>query len=76
MDPLDPAPADGLVDEAGVDRGADGAEDGDVGEGGHGHGTRVGREHVAEGAADEDRADRTEETEKGAADEDCADVLA
>lgn len=49
--PRDPAPTEGFVDEAGVYGGAYGAEDGDVGEGGHGDGALVGRVHVVEGAA-------------------------
>lgn len=74
--PRDPAPTEGFVDETGVYGGAYGAEDGDVGEGGHGDGALVGRVHVVEGAADEDSADAAEEAEQGAAYDDGNDVLA
>lgn len=64
LDAFDPAPADGLVDEAGVDRRGDGAEDGDEGEHGHGAAALVRWVHVVEGSADEDGADAAEETEQ------------
>src|SRR5699024_592829 len=35
LDTLDPAPADGLVDETGIDGGSDGSQNSDVGERGH-----------------------------------------
>lgn len=75
LDTLYPAPADGLVDEAGVDGGADGSQDGDVGEEGHGDGAFLGDEHVVEGAAHEDGADAAKETKQGTADDDGGEFL-
>jgi len=73
---FDPAPADGLVDEAGVDGRGDGAEDGDVAEQCHRARPLADVVHVAEGAADEDGADAAEEAQQCAHYEDRGDVLA
>lgn len=75
LDTLDPAPAKGLVDESGVDGSADGSQDGNIRESGHGNGTVFRAVHVAESTADQDGADATEETEQGTADDDSGDVL-
>lgn len=61
---LDPAPADGHVDEAGIDGRGDGAENSDPGESGHGLAAVLGLVQVVESAADEDGADATEKTEE------------
>ncbi|KAJ8106035.1 hypothetical protein OPT61_g9810 [Boeremia exigua] len=66
LDALDPAPAERLVDEAGVDGRGDGAENSDEAEHGHGAPARVRGVHVVEGAADEDGADAAEEAEEEA----------
>lgn len=76
LDALDPAPADGLVDEAGVDGRGDGAEDGHPREHGHGPGALVWHVHVVEGAADEDGADAAEDAEEQSQADDGADRLA
>lgn len=75
LDSFDPAPAQGLVDEAGVDGGADCSENGDVGEAGHGDGTFFRTVHVTKGTTDQDGANAAEETEQGTADNDRSDVL-
>lgn len=76
LDTLDPAPADGLVDEASVDGGSDGTQNGDVGKRGHGDGTILGCVHVTERTTDQDGTNATKETEQGTADDDGGDVLA
>ena len=76
LDTLDPAPADGLVDEAGVDGGSDGTQNGDVGERGHGDGPVLRRVHITESTTDENGTDTTEKTEQGTADDDGGNVLA
>lgn len=76
LDTLNPTPAQSLIDEAGVDGGTDGTEDGDEREGCNGDGAVLGAVHVTEGTTDKDGTDTTEQTEQGTADEDGADVLA
>lgn len=76
LDTLNPAPAEGLVDETSVDGGTHGTQDSNVGEGGHGDSTVFRRVHVTEGTTDQDGTDTTEETQQGTADEDGSDVLA
>lgn len=76
LNTLNPAPAQSLVNEAGVDGGTDGTEDGDEREGCNGDGAVLRAVHVTEGTTDQDGTDTTEQTEQGTADEDGADVLA
>lgn len=76
LDTLDPAPADGLVDETGIDGGSNGSQDSDVGKRGHGDGPMLRRVHITESTTDENGADTTEKTEQGTADDDGGNVLA
>lgn len=64
LDAFDPAPPDGLVDEAGVNGRGDSAKDGNPRE--HGHGTRaiLRHVHVVKRAANEDGADAAKDTEE------------
>jgi hypothetical protein len=75
LDTFDPSPAEGLVDEAGVDGGGNGTEDGDETEHGHGSATLVGLVHVVKGSTDENSADAAKETEKKTQADDGVDVL-
>lgn len=75
LDTFDPSPADILVDKAGIDGGANGAQDGDVGESRHGNGSLLGNEHVIEGTTDQDGTDTTKKTQQSTTDDDGGDVL-
>lgn len=64
LDTLDPAPANALVDESGINGRSNGAEDGDPREHGHGARALVRDVHVVKGAADENGADAAKDTEE------------
>lgn len=75
LDPLDPAPPDGLIDETGVDGSRHGTEDGDPREQRHWAGALVREVHVVEGTTDENGANTAKETEQESESENGADVL-
>ncbi|KAF2688569.1 hypothetical protein K458DRAFT_384751 [Lentithecium fluviatile CBS 122367] len=60
LDPLNLPPAQGLIDEAGIDRSSNWSEDRDEAEHGHGLTALVRLVHVLESAADQDRSDAAE----------------
>lgn len=64
LDTLNPAPANALVNEAGVDGRSNSAEDGDPREHGHGARALVRDVHVVKGATDENGADAAKDTEE------------
>lgn len=64
LDTLDPAPANALVNEAGVDGRSNGTEDSDPREHGHGARALVRNVHVVKGTTDENGADAAKNTEE------------
>ena len=74
LDAFDPAPADGLVDEASVDGRGYGTEDSDETEHGHGTAALLSRVHVVESTTDENSTNTTKETEKETQTDDGVDI--
>lgn len=75
LDALEPAPAQSLVNETGVNGGTDSAQDSNEREAGHGNGTVLGGVHITEGSADKNSTDTTKQTEKGTADKNSSDIF-
>lgn len=76
LDTLDPAPADALINEAGVDGRSNGTENGDPREHGHGARALVRDVHVVKGTTDKDGADAAKDTEEQPQADNGADGLA
>jgi hypothetical protein len=75
LDTLNPSPANGHVDETGVDGSTDRTEDGDPGEGSHGLATVLRLVHVVECTADENGTDATEQSKEETETDDGAHAL-